>query len=189
MARILIIDDQPANRAALVARLSGDSNVILAASDGLEGLALALLELPELIIAGLPLPTLDGYELARRIRASPDLSHTRLIFYTGDEPPAELRRLAANDRALSFLAKPATSETLLAAVNAALDSPLASAGASNPDLERANMRLLVRKLGRAVAELQAEQYARERAELLDQAHVQARDVKGGQRTPKGGFAG
>jgi PAS domain S-box-containing protein len=168
MARILIIDDRPADRDLLVTILGYYDHVVFAAHSGIEGLTLALVEQPDLIITDIQMPGMDGYELARRIRADSDLFQTRLIFYTGAISLAELRQRAVDYRDVQILIKPAEPEVILALVNAALAGPPPSAR-PDADLERANLRLLASALRRNVEELrQTESDLRYQADLLAQ---------------------
>jgi CheY-like chemotaxis protein len=82
MTTILVIDDHPTNRDLLVTLLGYRNYHVLEASNGLEGLALARAEQPDLIIADILMPTMDGYEFARQIRADSAIAQTRIVFYT-----------------------------------------------------------------------------------------------------------
>ena len=168
MARILIIDDHPADRDLLVTFLGYYAHTVFGASSGLEGLTLALIEQPDLIITDIQMPAMDGYEFARRIRADSELSHTRIMFYSAAIPSADISRRAAEFGVAGILAKPTDPDAILAAVNDVLDSPPPS---PRPDaeLERANLRLLAGGLRRIVAKHeQAEAKLREQADLLAQ---------------------
>src|SRR5438552_2032508 len=70
MARILIIEDQPADRELLVVLLGYHGHAVLEACDGAEGLALTLSEHPDLVITDLMMPGMDGYEFAQRFRST-----------------------------------------------------------------------------------------------------------------------
>jgi PAS domain S-box-containing protein len=168
MARILVIDDHPADRDLLVTFLGYYDHIVFAASSGLEGLTLALIEQPDLIIADIKMPAMDGFEFARRIRADPELSHTRLLLYSAVTQSTHITRRTAELGGAGILAKPTDPDTILATVNGALDSPPPS---PRPDaaLERANLRLLAGGLRRIIAKHeQAEAKLREQADLLDQ---------------------
>src|SRR6185436_20006394 len=110
MARILIIDDHLADRDLLITFLCYFGHHMLGARDGVEGLALALLERPDLIITDIQMPVMDSYELARRVRADPELSRTRLMFYTGANLSPGVRQLASNLEVAHILIKPAEPE-------------------------------------------------------------------------------
>ena len=73
MATILIVDDRPANREFLVTLLGYGGHRLLQAADGAEGLAAARTVHCDLVISDILMPTMDGYELVRRLRAQADL--------------------------------------------------------------------------------------------------------------------
>ena len=64
MATILVVDDQPTNRAFLVTLLSYHGHCLCEVADGAEALALARGQPPDLIISDILLPTMDGFELS-----------------------------------------------------------------------------------------------------------------------------
>lgn len=68
MATILIVDDRPVNREFLVTLLSYGGHRLLEAADGADGLAISRAEHPDLIIADILMPTMDGYEFVRLLR-------------------------------------------------------------------------------------------------------------------------
>src|SRR6266446_5589635 len=76
VATILIVDDRPANREYLVTLLGYGGHRLLEAADGAEALALARAERPDLVIADILMPTMDGYELVRQIRADSVIATT-----------------------------------------------------------------------------------------------------------------
>src|SRR5689334_24827555 len=71
MATILIVDDYDINRELLVTLLGYRSHRLLEATDGLEALTLSRSERPDLAIADILMPTMDGYEFVRQLRADP----------------------------------------------------------------------------------------------------------------------
>lgn len=79
MARILIIEDNPVNLELTSYLLRAWGHEALAATDGLAGLEAARRERPELIVCDIQMPGLDGYELAQRLKADPELRATPLL--------------------------------------------------------------------------------------------------------------
>ena len=80
--RVLVIEDQEDNRRIVRDLLSANSYELLEAETGEEGLKLAALERPDLILMDIQLPGLDGYEVTRRIKANPVLRHIPIIVVT-----------------------------------------------------------------------------------------------------------
>ena len=113
--RILIVEDQADNRRILRDLLTSVGYEILEAVTGDEGVTLAVAQHPDLILMDIQLPSIDGYEATRRIKADPALHHIPIIAVTsyalsGDDAQA----LAASCDA--YVAKPFSPRALLAKV-------------------------------------------------------------------------
>jgi DNA-binding response OmpR family regulator len=73
MAKILVVDDEPALVSTIGYTLRRDGHEVLTAGDGLRALDLARRERPDVIVLDLMLPKLDGLDVCRAIRRSPSL--------------------------------------------------------------------------------------------------------------------
>lgn len=82
MARILVIEDNPVNLELMAYVLQAWHHQALMATDGPQGLVLARAEVPDLILCDLQLPGLDGYGVARALRADPALQRIPLLAVT-----------------------------------------------------------------------------------------------------------
>ncbi len=71
MAKILLVEDNEMNRDMLSRRLVRRGYDVVVAVDGQEGVARAESEKPALILMDMTLPVLDGWEAARKLRATP----------------------------------------------------------------------------------------------------------------------
>jgi len=89
---ILIVEDNADARDSLRLLLESLGHTVLEASNGLDGLSLALDHQPEVILIDLGLPGLDGYEVARALRASADGHGPVLIAITGYGQAEDRRR-------------------------------------------------------------------------------------------------
>ena len=69
MPKILLVEDNEMNRDMLSRRLEKRGYAIVVAADGLQALRMARAEMPDLILMDLSLPEMDGWEVARRLRA------------------------------------------------------------------------------------------------------------------------
>jgi two-component system, response regulator, stage 0 sporulation protein F len=101
--RILVIDDNP-NVVDILGRcLREEGYSVLGALTSDEGLKLAILSRPELVLLDLALPGTNGIELLKRIRSTNPT--TRVIIVTGNTDPA-LAREALELGALAYIDKP-----------------------------------------------------------------------------------
>jgi len=79
LARILVIDDSAENRQLFDYVLRHFGHETFLAANGEEGIAAALREHPDLAIIDLVMPGMRGEEVARRLRAVPELAGMRLL--------------------------------------------------------------------------------------------------------------
>jgi CheY-like chemotaxis protein len=114
---ILIVEDKDDTREALRLLLESLGHRVLDAPDGPGGLELALHHQPEVVLIDLGLPGLDGYELARALRASPAGKTALLIAVTG-YGQAEDRRRSKEAGFDAHLVKPVSQNLLLSLITA-----------------------------------------------------------------------
>ena len=82
MSTILIVEDNEMNRDMLSRRLARKGYAILIAVDGQIGIDVARDNAPDLILMDMSLPTVDGWEAARRLKADSALKHIPIIALT-----------------------------------------------------------------------------------------------------------
>jgi PAS domain S-box-containing protein len=116
MATILIVDDVAADREALIALLRDHGHRMLEAVDGRKGLAAVQAECPDLVIAGVRMPVMDGYEFVRQLARDPATSRIPVLFYTAHAGERDARAGGA----YGVLKKPAEAEEVLQMVGRAL---------------------------------------------------------------------
>jgi two-component system, cell cycle response regulator DivK len=80
--RILVAEDQPDNRQIIRDMLAGTDYEVTEAKDGEQALAAVAKERPDLILMGVQLPIMDGYEVTRRTKADPALRSIPIIAVT-----------------------------------------------------------------------------------------------------------
>ena len=101
---ILIVEDNADAREAMRMLLELDGHLVMAAAEGVEALELARSKDPDIALVDIGLPGIDGYEVARRIRANGD-RRPILIALTGYGQPEDKRR-ASEAGFDSLLVKP-----------------------------------------------------------------------------------
>jgi signal transduction histidine kinase len=108
-ARILAIDDTPANLMMLGSVLEGEFDLQFATA-GAIGVALALQNPPDLILLDVMMPEMDGFEVCRRIKVNPLLQHIPVVFLTAlNDSASESEGLGLG--AVDYIAKPINIET------------------------------------------------------------------------------
>ena len=120
MAVVLVVEDRAIDRKYLAKLLGSAGHTVIEAGDGAEALQLAAGAAPDLVISDILMPTIDGYELVRRMRCLPTLVSTPVIFYTATYNQRQARALAAECGVREVLVKPSEPKEILAAVAAAL---------------------------------------------------------------------
>ena len=108
--RLLAIDDEPRILRLMNAVLAGVYELTVA-SDGEQGLSLALSMRPDLILTDFNMPKMTGQELLRRLRQEPSLEDVPVIVLTGHEDD-QLRVDLLRGGAQDFLVKPFSVEEL-----------------------------------------------------------------------------
>ncbi|MEH0842360.1 PAS domain S-box protein [Micromonospora sp. CPCC 205711] len=117
--RILVVDDNADLRDYVTGLLAGQFRVQTAA-DGQTALALIAADPPDLVLADVMMPLLDGFGLLAAVRAEPATSHLPVVLLSaraGPEAAAEGLTAGADD----YLVKPFSSRELLARVRANLE--------------------------------------------------------------------
>jgi CheY-like chemotaxis protein len=117
--KILYVEDNEDNIFMLKNRLTRAGHTVIVATDGAQGVEMALSERPNMILMDLSLPVLDGWEATRQIKAAPDTKHIPVIALTAhamagdreralaagcddfDTKPIELPRLLGKIKALA----------------------------------------------------------------------------------------
>jgi signal transduction histidine kinase/DNA-binding response OmpR family regulator len=103
--RILVADDEPANRLLLTQILKSAGFVVWFADDGMEAVKLWQKYKPHLIWMDLRMPVLDGFQAAQKIRARPNGSNTKIIALSANAF-VKTQELAMSNGFDDFVAKP-----------------------------------------------------------------------------------
>jgi two-component system sensor histidine kinase/response regulator len=118
-SKVLVVDDNVANRALAEATLTEEGYQVVLAAGGQEGIDAFEREQPDCVLLDVRMPDLDGFAVCTRIRSLPEGAHTPIVFLTA------LRDVDTFDRALraggdDFLTKPVRPTELIVRVQAAL---------------------------------------------------------------------
>jgi adenylate cyclase len=89
-ARILVVDDNPANLEVLETRLARQGYEVVAAKDGDEALITARAQTPDLILLDVMMPGKDGIEVCRELKTDPSLPFMPVILVTAKADPDDI---------------------------------------------------------------------------------------------------
>jgi PAS domain S-box-containing protein len=123
MPFILVADDRPLNRHFLMTLLSYYGHEVREAADGVEALHAARERKPDLIIADVLMPRLDGPALARAVRADRGLADVPIIFYSASYQEVEAQAIARSAGVDYVITKPSDPEVILETISRALQRP------------------------------------------------------------------
>lgn len=121
MAKLLIVEDNEMNRDMLTRRLERKGFTTVVAVDGVEGIAMARSEAPDLILMDMSLPVLDGWEATRRLKAAQETRTIPIIALTAHAMESDRER-ALRAGCDEYDSKPIEFPRLLEKIAVLLDS-------------------------------------------------------------------
>ena len=123
---LLIVDDDPINLKLLRAQLESEGHVVFEAHDGVDALALLNRQRVDAVISDILMPRMDGYRLCHEIRMNERLYDLPIIIYTSTYTSSSDEKLALRVGADKYLKKPASIETVGAALHEVIAKPHAA---------------------------------------------------------------
>jgi CheY-like chemotaxis protein len=120
MSKILIVDDEPANRLLMSTVLKYGGHEVLEASNGSEGLRIATESGPDLIVMDLNMPGMHGTEFLKQLRRDQSGARMRVALYTGTSVNAMMRDFMDVTGIRYVIPKPSEPEEILRIVELAL---------------------------------------------------------------------
>lgn len=116
MATILIVEDSQTERQVLRKMLEQGGHLVLAATDGAEGVSLAKQNNPDLILMDVVMPGQNGFQTTRQIRRDPMTQHIPIIMVTTKDQETD-RVWAKRQGASEYLVKPVSQSDLLTSID------------------------------------------------------------------------
>ena len=127
--KLLLVDDEPDILEFLSFNLSREGYSVFTASDGDEGIRLALSEVPHLVLLDVMMPGKNGFEVCKEIRTHRRLDHTIVVFFSARNEDYSLINgfeVGADD----YIAKPVSIKLLIARIAALLKRSIGQASES-----------------------------------------------------------
>ena len=127
--KLLLVDDEPDILEFLGFNLSREGYSVFTASDGDEGIRLALSEVPHLVLLDVMMPGKNGFEVCKEIRTHRRLDHTIVVFFSARNEDYSLINgfeVGADD----YIAKPVSIKLLIARIAALLKRSIGQASES-----------------------------------------------------------
>jgi PAS domain S-box-containing protein len=159
MATVVVVEDSAPDRQLVATLLKYAGHKAMLCANGQAGLDLIKKVKPDLIIVDLITPGIDGYDLARAVRADPATAKTPIILQTAHYLESEIRRIAEQIGIHQILIKPFEPQAFLDVVAKALldeaEVPHSTQPALGNEFHIEHLRLVSAKLYEKVLELEA----------------------------------
>jgi twitching motility two-component system response regulator PilH len=119
MATILIVEDSQTERQVLRKMLEKGGHLVIAATDGVEGMAMAKQNNPDLILMDVVMPGQNGFQTTRQLSRDPATQHIPIIIVTTKDQETD-RVWAKRQGASDYLVKPVAEQLLLPSIESLL---------------------------------------------------------------------
>lgn len=118
--KILSVDDSKTIRLIIAKAFKPFDCEVIEASNGVEGLAMATKEKPDIIILDLTMPIMDGYETLTKLKSDPDLKSIPVVMLTAESGRDNVLRIAKQG-VRDYLVKPFKEDNILERVGRIID--------------------------------------------------------------------
>ncbi|AHX04338.1 PleD family two-component system response regulator [Ehrlichia japonica] len=115
-AKVLIVDDLPANIKLLQAKLIGEYYNVLTATNGMDAIRIAEEKHPDIILLDVMMPEMDGYETCKRLKSNPATTYIPIVMVTALDNTSDNRVSGLSYGADDFLTKPINDMALFARI-------------------------------------------------------------------------
>lgn len=173
MEHIVVVDDDAQNAYLLQSILAGHGYRVTTAANGAEALEKARAESPDMIVADILMPVMDGFELCRAWKADELLRGLPFVFYTATYTDPRDEQLAVRLGADRFIVKPQEPDALLAMLEEVLHAHRIGAAPATPEPTpdetvyfKEYNEALIRKLEQKMLQLESEVIARREVEAV-----------------------
>ncbi len=113
VAKILVVDDEPDIVRFVVKSMEARGHEVTTAGDGFEAIERVALDRPDVIIVDLQLPTMDGFEVCRRLKQNPATSAIPIVMMSSSYVSIDHARTGPATGADEFVVKPFLREVLV----------------------------------------------------------------------------
>lgn len=122
MAKLLVVDDEPAIRLLLQAILAQEGHEVETAADGVEALVAVERDLPDVVLLDLAMPNMDGWHFLEELRNKGLRSQVRVIIVSATSDADSMAR-SQSEGVAERIAKPFDATAIVRAVEGVLQEP------------------------------------------------------------------
>lgn len=140
--KILAVDDEPSISKLVQVTLTKRGHEVITADNGVEALAFARTDKPDLIVMDVMMPTMDGFEVRKRLKADPTTKDIPIVFLTA-VGTFEKQLSALQEGLEAYMTKPFTPSELADLVEGLLDPSKREETAHETSVKRAQLRTIV----------------------------------------------
>ena len=119
MATILIVEDSQTERQVLRKMLEKGGHLVIAATDGVEGKAMARQNNPDLILMDVVMPGMNGFQATRKLTKDPKTASIPVIMITTKDQETD-KIWGMRQGAVEYLVKPVDEKQLVSKINAVM---------------------------------------------------------------------